>query len=924
MADVPGSGRLVGREAELARLDEFLDSERPSARTLVLAGGPGFGKTSLWETGVESARRRGAVTLVARPSESETQLLFAALSDLLEPVDGAVFAALPAPQRLALEVATLRSSPSDRPPEARAIAAGFLGVLRELASREPLVVAVDDVQWLDAASAGALRFAQRRLDGEAIAFLLTERTGAGTVRPAGDGMERVEVGGLSMGATRLLLAERLGFHAPRMLVRRIFESTGGNPLFALELARSLRATDHHLRPDQPLAVPSELGALLGRRLSKLPEAARAAALGAALASGPSTGLIEALLGAEAAAALGALVEAGVVEIHGERIRFTHPLLASTVTAAALPGQRRGMQRELAGLVDDPVTSASHLARAVVEPDAEVAAILEQAAVLARARGGWDTATDLLERSRDLTPSQYDADRSRRAIAAAEHHAHSGDRARARELIEALLLEDLPRSHRANALRLLAEISAQDENFAESIDVYEQALGCVEDPSLEAAIELGLAYVSSSSWRLADAAAHGYRALEILDTRDEDIALKAVALATCAMVDWQLGRGVALDQLERALVLEDHQVVMPLPSKPSTVVALLDLYIGNHEQARERLTAVWTRAADQGDEGDLAFILVWFSWLETRSGNLETAASLAEHAETAAALTGSESMRAHALAQRALVHAHEGDAARAREASAQALAAGERVDFLLPRLWVCATLALLEISVGNAEAAWQACEEMTAPFEANGIAEPILPFFLPDAIEALIALGRLDRAEHLVSELERRGRELDRAWALAIGARCRGLLLAALGDLAGSEGALAGALAHHERLDMPFELARTLLAKGIVERRAKRRAGARASLAEALATFEQMGARLWAERARDELSRVSGRRSGRSGELTPSEQRVVERAAEGLSNKEIAEELFVSVHTVETHLSHAYVKLGVRSRSQLARKLDDLR
>jgi DNA-binding NarL/FixJ family response regulator len=279
------------------------------------------------------------------------------------------------------------------------------------------------------------------------------------------------------------------------------------------------------------------------------------------------------------------------------------------------------------------------------------------------------------------------------------------------------------------------------------------------------------------------------------------------------------------------------------------------------------------------------------------------------------------MRAFAIAQRAFVNAYEGEIAAAREGAEEAIAVAESIDFFLPRLWACATLALLELSVGNPESAWRASEEMTGPVETFGIAEPITLFFLPDAIEALVAVGQIARAEQLISLLERRGRELDRPWALAIGARCRGLQLAADGDLAGSADALAAALAEHARLDMPFERARTVFVKGLVERRAKQRAKARASLTEAHEAFERMGAQLWAARARDELARVSGRRPRSSGELTPTEQRVAELAAAGLSNKEVAEALFMSVNTVETHLSHAYSKLGVRSRAQLPRNLD---
>jgi ATP/maltotriose-dependent transcriptional regulator MalT len=906
-------------------------ADPPSARTLVLTGGPGIGKTALWAAGIESARQQGTTALVARPNEAESRFGFTALGDLLSTVDGSAFATLPAPQRAALEVALLRTAPTDRPPETRAIAAGFLGILRSLASSEPILLAIDDVQWLDGASADAIRFAQRRLAHEPVAFLFTERTGTertGTDSATPDAVgtdnawlgversERIAVAGLSLAETRELLSERLDFHPRRPLLREIFDATGGNPLFAMELARNLVDTEGPISSDQPLAVPRELGALLSRRLAKLSEPARTAALAAALASDPSTELIEALLGADAETSLGELVAAGVVDLDANRIHFTHPLLASTVIAAATPQRRGAMHRELARLVDDPVTSAQHLARATAEPDEAVAELLEDAALTARARGGWDIAAQLLERSRDLTPSNDAEHRARRTLTAAEHHAHAGDRTRARSLVEELLSADPTRADRANALRLLAEITTEDENFSGAAPIYEQALEFVDDERFEAGVEDGLAYVLACSWDMPTAAAHAHRALDIVEARGDETLL-ARPLAVCAMVDFMCGGGVNWDQLERALELEDPEAVMPLQSKPSTVAALLHAYIGDHAEGRDRLAAVWRDAADHGEEGDLAFLLTWRSWVETRSGDLATAGSLAQQAEAMARLTGSQSMLAHAVAQRALVCAHQGDVTGAREGSAHAIELGDQVNFLLPHVWAAATIALLELSLGDAESAWKASEDLIAPVELFGIGEPILLIFLPDALDALIAIDQLERAEAMIDTLEDRGRELDRTWALATGARCRGLLLAARGDLSGAAAAFADAMVEHDRLDMPFERARTLLVKGAVERRSKQRTKARESLGEAVEEFQRMGAQLWSERAREELARVSGRRATGSGELTPTEARVAELAADGLSNKEIAQSLVVSVNTVETHLSHTYSKLGVRSRSQLA-------
>lgn len=293
-------------------------------------------------------------------------------------------------------------------------------------------------------------------------------------------------------------------------------------------------------------------------------------------------------------------------------------------------------------------------------------------------------------------------------------------------------------------------------------------------------------------------------------------------------------------------------------------------------------------------------------------NYAAALALADEALALASLTGGESIRRHLLAQRGLVQAHRGAAGETLRDCAEAV---PRSDHPWVGVWIAAAHTVLELSRGNASAAWAACQEITAAIEQHGIAEPVLVFFLPDAIEALVATGALDRAEKLLDAFEVRGRELDRAWALATAGRCRGLLLAAGGDLPGAQEALGRALAQHDRLDMPLELARTLLASGNVERRGRKPARARDLLEQALKICEQLGAALWAERARQELGQLAPRRS-RNGELTAAELRVAEASARGLTNREVAAALFLSPKTVEAHLSSIYRKLGVDSRAAL--------
>jgi DNA-binding CsgD family transcriptional regulator len=914
---------ILGREHELAAVGRFLTEARAHYSVLLLEGEAGIGKTSVWTEAVRLADVEGFRVLSCRAVEAEAKLAFASLTDLLRPVGEEVLGKLPEPQRLALDVALLRANPRGPPVERRAIATALLSVLTILTHASPLVVAVDDAQWLDRASHSAFSFALRRLTPErALGLLVSVRVGTGhqtdvlgLAQLKAARLDRVRLGPLNLRALHRVIGAELGLALPRPTMERIAQETGGNPLFALELARSLADGRERPGPGSRLPVPSGLSELLRARVAKLPPSARQALLVSALVSHPTTTLVERALGPSAEEALHQAWHGGLIEIRDRQIHFVHPLYAAAVAASALPQQRRACHQRLTEIVEDREEQARHVALATTGTDERVAARLEEAATLARSRGAWSAAGELLERARELTPTAGRDEASRRAIAAAEHHVHAGDRARARSLVEEVLTASPPPQLRADALRLLGEISLEDENATEAGRLLTEALAHADDARLAARIELGLVYVCANLLDWPAAGAHAYHALEHAKTIG-DRTLAGTALGHCAMMDFLCGKGVDWAKLEVSLDVVDAADLVPLQGRPTTIAALLLLYLGEHDEARRRLRALSTAASDSGDESDLAFILLWLSWLETRSGDFTTAVTLAEEAASLATLTGSRSMHAWTLTQQAFVHAHRGAVNEARRCCAEASAPVGRSGDLLPVLWMAASLTHLELSLGDAAAAWQACEPLIQALEEHGIAEPVTAVFLPDALEALVALDHLDRAERVLAAFHRRAVELDRPWALATAGRLRGLLLAATGDLTGALAALDQALRQHERIGMSFERARTLVVKGIVERRSGRRTSAKASLQEAVGEFTRMGARVWAERAAAELRRIPIRRGTGKNRLTPTEETVAELVARGQTNRQVARALSISEKTVEAHLTRIYRKFGVSSRAGL--------
>lgn len=898
----------IGRAAELEAIGRLLDGLEHDSGVLLIEGEPGIGKTSLLRAAVAAAAARGHRVLSCVGAAAEAELSYRSLGDLLAPIDDQLLATLPAPQHEALRRALLRAAPSARGVDGHAVAAGLSSTLAALAAEAPVLVAIDDAQWVDHSSARVFEFCSRRLP-PGVGMLLARRSGESSwePRPASlalpeEAYTRREVGPLSLAEIGQLLRERAGLGLSRATLERVHSAAGGNPFFALELARSL--------PDEPeaaaaLPLPETLEAVVADRLAAVPGAEEA--LGAvAISANPSPALIADALGPEAASQLDRAERAGLVEMD-RRISFTHPLLAGGAYARLPATQRRQLHAKLATAVPSLEERGRHLAFAD-SPDAVPA--LVEAATEVRERGAPCGAAELLmlalERGGDAALG----------VRAGIHQFEAGDPGVARELLEDAV-EKLPAGpERARALMLLAEVRYKSDSFGAArellIRAHEEAPG---DDRLAAQIDLRLMFVcfnlaspdegipfARSALRLAEAVA--------------DRALIGQALAANAIVGYCAGNGIDEQALNRAIELEVDPATTPELS-PRCIAAFLYTWSGQLARAREELAAARSGWSAEGLEQTLAWSSFLESWIECWAGNLPRALELADAARSRLSLLGTASGMALGEIAVAMAAAEAGEVARARTACAAAEELFTRAQWRASLPWVAIARGRLELSLGETEAAMGALE----PFAAGGAAAlPLEPTangttYAGDLAEALIATGRSAEAAPLVSALQERGETLDRPWARAIGGRCRGLLEAAAGAVGEAEAAIERALAEHARLPMPVEQGRTLLALGRVRRRRKKRAAAKEALAEAVEVFAAAGATLWAERAAEEIEAL-GLRHGPADELTPSELRVARLAASGLTNREVAAALVVSPKTVEAHLGRAYRKLGIRSRAEL--------
>ena len=901
---------MIGRDDELGTLGNALGRLPGGACAVVVEGEPGIGKTILWEAALADAASRGYRVLRASGAQSEVQLLLGALGDLLQDVHDVVLPPLPAPQRHALAVALLLEE-SEEQPDLRALTVAFLSALRELAAGGPVVVAVDDVQWLDATTFGLLLFAARRLAAEPVLFLFTCRVDetAPTVeltRAVGpERLEQIEVGPLTVGAVGELLRDRLGAGFPRPVLLRLHETSGGNPFFALELARALQRRGLGGSPGHDVHVPGTLRALVRERLDALPDDVGDALLVAAAAAEPSVALLG---GVDLAPA----VDAGVVELADGRIRFTHPLLPATLVGDAAPGRLREVHAQLAELVTDPEHRARHRAAAATRPDESVAAALEEAAHAAFRRGAPAAAGELLERSLVLTDPDDDAARARRAGQAGRYYTVVGDGVRGGELMR--LGIDLSAGHeRAVAIWLLLDSTAHTGDPVRfGAEALEHAGG---DAELRARLHSALGEVHLVRGEIRVAHEHAEESRRLAAATGDEL-LPVFTLGRAANLETLLGVGDPeagyRDALAREAALERAKT--SAVTSPRNHLGRRRFWQDELDVARSlfeelRLEAIAAYADDSRPN-----VCLYLARIELRAGRFELARAYADEAFELAEHAGYTQVIGGSLSVRALVAAHLGEVESARELLAESEAVADSVSDLWHVLHNRVALGLLEVSLGRYEEALDAVGLLGEELDALGIREPgVFPFEL-DAIEAFVALGRLDDADRTIE----RQAAYPRPRMQAVAAHGSGLVHSARGDVDAALAAFDESLRRHDVLGDPLLRARTLLTLGAVLRRARRKREARAALDGALATFDGLGSAAFAVRARDELERLSGRRTETG--LTPTESRVAALVAEGLSNKQVASELVVSVKAVEAHLTRIYAKLGVHSRAELVRTL----
>jgi DNA-binding CsgD family transcriptional regulator len=889
---------LLGRDAERARVGELLDRARAgTSGVVVIRGEAGIGKSALLEHA--AAQAGDALVLRARGVESEVELAFAGLHELLRPVLGELDR-LPAPQAAALRGA-LGLSPA--PPERHLVGAALLGLLAET---EPVVL-IDDAQWLDRPSAAALLFAARRLLADAVAVILAVRSGEPSAFD-GAGLDEIVLDGLPTDAARALLDAHAGRPVAADTAAWLHAATGGNPLALKELA----AEAPRLRPapvGDHVTVGSRIEHALGRRLDSVAPEARGSLLAAAVADDDALGPI---LGAGASVdALEAAEAAGLVSLSAGRVAFRHPLVRSVVLGRADPGDRRAAHRAYAAALGDGDRAVWHAAAGAVAPDEAIAAQLAAAGERAAGRGGHAAAASAFEQAARLSPDL--GRRGARLLRAAEATWLAGDGPGALALLgEAEPV--MPDDARAAAAHLRGLVLVRRGPVTTAIRVLRDAAEAIAAREPARASEM-----------LAEAA---YAATYTRPGEVQELARRAAALAPAGsprarcLASIALGAALVMAGEPAAAMLGEAEALMAATPELADDVGLtpwlgvVPAYLRADIAQYEPLARAVARARERGAIGVLPISLFYLGVGSFAAGRwAESAARFAEAAQLAEE-AGLRVDAAAALAGLARVEARRGEGASAAAALERAREAG------LPffEAWALHAQGEAALANGDAAGARSAFEAKRDVLAGHGLNDPDLSAE-PELAETLARLGEAGEASRAARAALAEAEAQGRPGALARAHRAAGL---ATPDHDAALAAFTAALPLHADAHDAFEEARTRQCLGERLRRAGRRAEAREPLREALASFEALGAAPSARRAAEELratGEVVRRRDPASlDELTPQELRVASMLAGGATTREAGAALYLSPKTVEYHLRHVYLKLGVNSRAALAAAL----
>jgi DNA-binding CsgD family transcriptional regulator/tetratricopeptide (TPR) repeat protein len=909
----PCRGRLVGRDAELSQLRGLVDPVPAGSRVLVVLGDPGMGKSVLLADMTKQARAGGMQVLSVTGRESEANLAFAGLHQLLRPIL-AYASALPAQQDRALQGAlglTAEPVPANR--LLTGIAA--LALLAEASERSPVLVVVDDAHWLDPTSLDVLAFVGHRLDAERVVLVLASR---GPAAPSG----------LDSGFLELRLEPLPEPHANRLLDglpdpprgrarAQVRAQAAGNPLALIELAQVIAADPAAWRrwAAEPLPLTSRLAAVIAARFADLPEPTQAALLLAAVADGPLLSAAASMDGL----APDVLIPAerlGLIKVDQSGLKFSHPLTRSAIYHAAPFAQRAAAHRRLAkALEDQPDRQAWHLAAASLQPDERVASLLEATAAVAQRRGGSAAAAQALERAAELSPNR--TEKARRLVCAATIAIPTGQADWIQDLAnQALAVTSDPelriRARRARGWALVWS-NQQAAALSTLISVAEEASSQLPILGWEAlAIAAAVAYQYGAPAALQRVGAT-LRLLEhggplVLDpARYPEV--DVLRLWIQSAIGLNLGRCDVARRLDRLASLPLAPHVLYRAGSAAWILDQSELAIRLLRPPRQQLQPPEARGAQGGSLSALGWALI-------DAGRWDEALAFAAEADDLAAAYQMGLVGASAGLLTATVLALRGDGQAARASTSNALVNDpERSRAMTARAQhILGVAALAEGSYLMAFA------QLRKLFANDGT--PLHPHVSYLAVADLAAAAiRADRRIEGRQIVQRAHARLDRTPS----PRLQQLLARAHGILAEpsrAEAHFGPAAAGQAGNQWPFEHAQLELDYAEWLRRRRRINEAKAILTPALETFQQLRARPSIRRAETEL-RACGVAvadalpvPGGLQDLTPQQRQIIRLASTGLTNREIADRLFLSPRTVSSHLYRSYPKLGVTGRHQL--------